>query len=148
MHQSPQKLCGYLPASHQEHRLDGKALPQHKGKGSPQKEENLGYSIEERPEIVDFRAEFGHCEIYTVIGKKDENEPCVLTLMEHMTQMCIRVKAQNHTAEAINEALQKVMSYFVEQKNQVFKTNTGTTARSLQNSLIEDGKLKMCLTHP
>ncbi|WP_449078003.1 hypothetical protein [Ruminococcus sp.] len=62
--------------------------------------------------------------------------------------MCIRVKAQNHTAEAINEALQKVMSYFVEQKNQVFKTNTGTTARSLQNSLIEDGKLKMCLTHP
>ena len=61
---------------------------------------------------ADLRTEFGHWEIDTVVGKKDENEPCVLTLVERMTRMCIWVKARNHTAEAINEALQKVMSYF------------------------------------
>ena len=49
--------------------------------------------IEERPEIVSFRTEFGHWEIDTVIGKKDEGEPCVLPLTERMTRMCIWVKA-------------------------------------------------------
>ena len=33
----------------------------------------LGRSIEDRPAIVGLRTEFGHWEIDTVIGKKDEN---------------------------------------------------------------------------
>ena len=33
---------------------------------------NLGTSIEERPEIVKYRTEFGHWEADTVIGKKNE----------------------------------------------------------------------------
>ena len=109
----------------------------------------LGRSIEERPEIVEFRTEFGHWEIDTVIGNKGENEPCVLTLVERMTRMCIWVKAQKHTAEAINEALQKVMSYFAEQRDQVFKTITGDNGSELSGlSLLEDGKLKVYFTHP
>ena len=101
-----------------------------KAKKARENKKNLGRSIEERPEIVSFRTEFGHWEIDTVIGKKDEGEPCVLTLVERMTRMCIWVKARNHTAEAINEALQTVMSYFAEL------------------SLREDGKLKVYFTHP
>lgn len=109
----------------------------------------LGRSIEERPEIVDLRTEFGHWEIDTVVGKKDENEPCVLTLVERMTRMCIWVKARNHTAEAINEALQKVMSYFEEQRDQVFKTITGDNGSEFAGlSLLEDGKLQVYFTHP
>lgn len=109
----------------------------------------LGRSIEERPEIVSFRKEFGHWEIDTVIGKKDENEPCVLTLVERVTRMCIWVKARNHTAEAINEALQKVMSYFAEQRDQVFKTITGDNGSEFSGlSLLENGKLKVYFTHP
>ena len=69
-------------------------------------------ALKNGPEIVSFRTEFGHWEIDTVIGKKDEGEPCVRTLVERMTRMCIWVKARNHTAEAIMEALHKVMSYF------------------------------------
>ena len=57
-----------------------------------------------------------------------------MTLTERMTRMCIWVKARNHTAEAINEALQKVMSYFAEQKDQVFKTITGDNALSSRGS--------------
>lgn len=101
------------------------------------------------PEIVNFRTEFGHWEIDTVIGKKDENEPCVLTLVERMTRMCIWVKARNHTAEAINEALQKVMSYFTEQRDQVFKTITGDNGSEFSGlPLLENGKLKVYFTHP
>lgn len=109
----------------------------------------FGRSIEERPEIVEFRTEFGHCEIDTVIGKKDEGEPCVLTLTERMTRMCIWVKVHNHTAEAINEALRQVMSYFAEQKDQVFKTITGDNGSEFAGlSLLEDGKVKVYFTHP
>ena len=109
----------------------------------------LGRSIEERPEIVAFRTEFGHWEIDTVVGKIGENEPCVLTLVERMTRMCIWVKARNHTAEAITEALRQVMSYFVEKANQVFKTITGDNGSEFSSlSLLEDGKLTVYFTHP
>lgn len=110
---------------------------------------NLGRSIDERPESVDFRTEFGHWEIDTVIGKQDEGEPCVLTLTERMTRMCIWVKAKSHTSEAIIEAVREVMSYFSEQKDQIFKTITGDNGSEFAGlSLIEDGKLKVYFTHP
>lgn len=109
----------------------------------------LGRSIEDRPEIVELRTEFGHWEIDTVIGKKDENEPCVLTLVERLTRMCIWVKAQNHTAEAINDALQQVMLSFGEQSNQVFKTITGDNGSEFAGlSLMENSTLRVYFTHP
>ena len=109
----------------------------------------LGTSIEERPENVESRTEFGHWESDTVIGKKDEGEPCVLTLVERMTRMCLWVKAKNHTAEAIQEALEQVMAYFGTQKNEVFKTITGDNGSEFADlSLLEDGKLKVYFTHP
>ena len=109
----------------------------------------LGRSIEERPEIVNSRTEFDHWEIDTIIGKKDENESCVLTLVERMTRMCIWVKAQNHTAEAITEVLQRVMSQFAERNDQVFKTITGDNGSEFAGlSLFENGSLKVYFTHP
>lgn len=109
----------------------------------------LGTSIEERPEIVESRAEFGHWESDTVMGKKDEGEPCVLTLVERMTRMCLWVKAANHTAEAIQAALEQVMAYFGSKKNEVFKTITGDNGSEFANlSLLEDGNLKVYFTHP
>ena len=120
-----------------------------KAKKARENKKNLGRSIEERPEIVELRTEFGHWEIDTVIDKKDEGEPCVLTLVERMTRMCIGVKARNHTAEAITKALQKVMSYFAEEKDQVFKTITGDNGSEFAGlSLLEDGKLKVYFTPP
>lgn len=110
---------------------------------------NLGRSIEERPEIINLRTEFGHWEIDTVIGKRDEGEPCVMTLTERMTRMCLWIKAKNHTAEAIMEALESVISYFSDKKDQVFKTVTGDNGSEFSLlSLIEDGESKVYFTHP
>lgn len=120
-----------------------------KMKKTRENRKNLGRSIEERPEIVALREEFGHWEIDTVIGMKGEDEPCVLTLVERMTRMCLWIKARKHTVDAITEAIQQVMSYFEEQRNQVFKTITGDNGSEFSGlSLFEDGKLKVYFTHP
>ena len=120
-----------------------------KAKKSRENKRNLGASIDERPETVDLRTEFGHWEADTVVGKKDEGEPCVLTLVERVTRMCLWIKAENHTADAIQAALESVMEYFGEQKNEVFKTITGDNGSEFANlSLFEDGKLKVYFTHP
>ena len=56
---------------------------------------------------------------------------------------------RNHTAEAITEALNKVMSYFAEQKNRVFKTITGDNGSEFAGlSLLEASRLKVYFTHP
>jgi len=120
-----------------------------KAKKSRENKRNLGASIDERPEIVDLRTEFGHWEADTVVGKKDEGEPCVLTLVERMTRMSFWIKAENHTAEAVQAALESVMEYFGEQKNEIFKTITGDNGSEFANlSMFEDGKLKVYFTHP
>lgn len=120
-----------------------------KAKKARENKRNLGASIEERPDIVDSRTQFGHWEADTVVGKKDEGEPCVLTLVERMTRMCLWVKAENHTAEAIQTALKAVMESFGEQKSEVFKTITGDNGSEFADlSLLEDGKLKVYFTHP
>ena len=72
--------------------------------------QKLGRSIEERPESVELRNEFGHWEIDSVLGLKNENEPVVITLVERMTRMCLWIKAKNHTAEAMQEAFEEVVS--------------------------------------
>ena len=129
--------------------LPEKLIRNTKVKKARENKKILGRSIEERPESVKLRTEFGHWEIDTVVGKKDEGEPCVLTLVERMTRMSIWIKARNHTAEAIMEALQKLLSDFAEQKDQVFKTITGDNGSEFAElSLIEDGKLKVYFTHP
>ena len=91
----------------------------------------LGRSIEERPKSVELRNEFGHWEIDSVLGLKNENEPVVITLVERMTRMCLWIKAKNHTAEAMQEAFEEVVSMFLSKKNQVFKTVTETTVPNL-----------------
>ena len=49
-----------------------------KSKRVRENRKNLGKSIEERPESVDLREEFGHWEIDSVLGKNREGEPVVL----------------------------------------------------------------------
>ena len=47
----------------------------------------LGKSIEERPETVNSREEFGHWEIDSVLGKKKDTEPAIMTIVERQTRM-------------------------------------------------------------
>jgi len=111
---------------------------------------NLVTSIEERPEIVEFRTtEFGHWEIDSVLGKKGEEEPIVMTLTEWMTRYSLWIKARNYTAEAIQEAQEEVLVQFGERVGQVFKTITADNGSEFaQLHTLEPGKTKVYFTHP
>ncbi len=49
----------------------------------------LGKSIEERPECINDRSEFGYWEIDLVLGKKTKAEAVVLTLVERQTRYAL-----------------------------------------------------------
>lgn len=55
----------------------------------------LGKSIEERPETITNRSEFGHWEIDLMLGKKTKGEAVVMTLVERQTRFVIAVKLAN-----------------------------------------------------
>ena len=61
----------------------------------------LGNSIEQRPDIVDTREEFGHWEIDSVIGRKVEGESQVMTIVERKLRESIWIKVRDHSAEAL-----------------------------------------------
>lgn len=44
-----------------------------------------GRSIDENPDIVDERTEFGHWEADTVVGRRNGKEAVILTLVERVT---------------------------------------------------------------
>ncbi|MGN0493699.1 MAG: IS30 family transposase [Acutalibacteraceae bacterium] len=119
----------------------------HKGKESKRKPQNLGRSIEEHPENVENREEFGHWEFDTIVGKKDENEPCALVMTERMTRMSLWIKAHHHTAEAISEALQKILAYFLEQYSSVFKTITADNGSEFADLSLMEKPRHISLAH-
>lgn len=120
-----------------------------KAKKARENKKNLGRSIEERPETVDLREEFGHWELDSVLGKKKEGEPVVITLTERKTRMCIWLKVRDHSAEAANEALRALFSQFGDLWHEVFKTiTTDNGSEFALLSELEDDDLRVYFTHP
>ena len=80
----------------------------------------LGDSIEERPDSVDTREEFGHWEYDSVIGKNGDDEPAVVTMVERKTRKCLWLKVYNHTADALMEAVKAAFEPYVDHLSQIF----------------------------
>ena len=109
----------------------------------------LGKSIEERPKTVDSREEFGHWEIDSVLGKKNVNEPAVIALTERKLRETIWLKAKNHSAEAMDEALDELFQTFGSKYREVFKTITADNGSEFANlSKLEGKGIGIYFTHP
>lgn len=67
----------------------------------------MGLSIEERPESIDERAEYGHWEIDTVLLTKEKGE-CLLTLTERKTRLEIIRILPDKTTYSVNQALREI----------------------------------------
>nr|WP_169823195.1 IS30 family transposase [Planococcus antarcticus] len=109
----------------------------------------LGRSIEERPEAVEDRTEFGHWEIDTVIGKKSQDE-ALMTLTERKTRQEIIIRIDDKGSDSITKALELVRNKFDANFAQVFKTITsdnGSEFAELAASLEKD-KTAVFFTHP
>lgn len=70
----------------------------------------LGTSISERPEIVEERLEFGHYEADLVIGKKEQGEDAVLTLVERMTRQAFVRRVSSREAEVVYDVLEGLVN--------------------------------------
>ncbi|HEQ4007742.1 TPA: IS30 family transposase, partial [Streptococcus pyogenes] len=72
----------------------------------------LGKSIEERPEYINDRSEFGHWEIDLVLGKKTKGEAVMLTLVERQTRYALGVKLEDKQSQTINRAVTHLISQY------------------------------------
>lgn len=82
-----------------------------------------GISIEERPESVNQREEFGHWEIDTVVGRKDSSA-VLLTLDERTTRFRHIIKIANRSAQAVEQGFQQLRAAYGERFSSVFRSIT------------------------
>jgi len=92
----------------------------HKGR---QHKRLYGMSIEERPDVVNNREEFGHWEIDTVMGKK-ESEAVLLTLDERTTNFRHILKIPARSAQAVEQGFQQLRAIYGESFSAVFRSIT------------------------
>ena len=84
-----------------------------------------------------------------MIGLKDREEPVVMTMLERKKREALFIKANDHTAEAINAALEQVFANFREHTFEIFKTITADNGSEFAElSQFENGQLKVYFTHP
>lgn len=72
----------------------------------------LGKSIEERPECINDRSEFGHWEIDLILGKKTKGEAVILTLVERQTRYALGVKLEDKQSHTTNSAVRHLTNLY------------------------------------
>lgn len=114
-----------------------------------QNKRKLGGSIEERPESIDTREEFGHWEFDSVLGKKGEDEPVVVTMVERKTRCCIWLRAENHTADALMDAVYAEFASYSGFPNSIFKSITADNGSEfIRLSELKEHGIAVYFTHP
>ena len=111
--------------------LTNKDLPEktrrkknHKKKVRRQKKDSAGTSIEQRPEEIESREEFGHWEMDSVVGPQGKSKATILTLTERKTRNEITLKMPDKGADNVVKALDRLEDKWGPLFPQVFKTIT------------------------
>lgn len=110
----------------------------------------LGRSIEERPEEVETREEFGHWETDLVIGKKSGNDQVLLTLLERKTRDLSIIRLPDKSADSVLEAFQKMQTELGDSFSKVFRTiTTDNGSEFARLAELETGtSTKVYFAHP
>lgn len=89
-----------------------------------QKRASVGTSIEERPEYIKDRKEFGHWEMDSVVGKRGKSKNTFLVLTERKTRNEIIFKLPDHSATEVVKAVERLEITWGSMFSDVFKTIT------------------------
>lgn len=110
----------------------------------------LGTSIDERPESINDRSEFGHWEIDTVIGQKNKADAVLLTITERLTRKEIIRKIPSKTAEAVQNAISNLTNEAGECFSKVFKSFTCDNGSEFadMSSIEQHTDTKVYFAHP
>lgn len=108
----------------------------------------LGTSIEERPESVGDREEFGHWEIDTVVGNKNADEPVLLTLVERKTRFEKIFKIASQKANDVDQTLKAFIKQLNGLEGRIFKSVTSDNGSEFANlsKLTDETEVYFC--HP
>lgn len=93
------------------------------GHRNRQHKRTYGMSIEERPEAVNNREEFGHWEIDTVVGNKD-SAAVLLTLDERTLKFRHILKIPGRSAAAVEQGIEQLRAIYGDRFNAVFRSIT------------------------
>lgn len=89
-----------------------------------QKRASVGTSIEERPEYIKDRKEFGHWEMDSVVGKRGKSKNTFLVLTERKTRNEIIFKLPDHSATEVVKTVDRLEITWGSMFSDVFKTIT------------------------
>lgn len=90
------------------------------------------FSINERPDNINDRSEFGHWEMDGVEGKKGGGKALLITLVERKSRFQVAVKAKSKSALDVLAALESVNERF----GQYIKSITCDNGHEFTNSLV------------
>lgn len=106
------------------HHLPTKLSRRHRQEKTRKNKRKSGRSIEERPDTVDSRKEFGHWECDLVLGSKTKDDKVLLTLLERVTRNLVIIPLADKDASTIYNAFTELKNHYEEHFNEVFKTIT------------------------
>lgn len=110
----------------------------------------LGTSIDERPESINDRSEFGHWEIDTIIGKKTKDQAALITMTERTTRSQMIRKIADKSSNSVQEAMTKLIKETGNLFSKVFKSITSDNGSEFSElaSIEEVVDTKVYYTHP
>ena len=127
--------------------LNLKVKMSHKSRKRRKNRRIMGESIEKRPQKVNERTEFGHWEIYTVVGTK-KRSAVLLTLAERVTRQLITVKISSRSSQAVSEAMEKIISQFGDKADKIFKSITADNGSEFATLTDTISFANVYFTHP
>ena len=108
----------------------------------------LGRSIEERPDEVDTREEFGHWKTDLVIGQKSGKDDVHLAMLERKTRDFSIIRLPDKSADSVLSAFQKIQSELGDYFIKVFRSITMdiilTGCDRCDSGLCSDTWAKIC----
>ena len=110
----------------------------------------LGRSIEERPQEVETREEFGHWETDLVIGQKSGQDDVLLTLLERKTRQLSILRLPDKSAESVMKAFTAMKTELGDSYSKVFRSITTDNGSEFSRlSELEQGtQTKVYFAHP
>jgi len=69
-------------------------------------------TLEDRPDFINDRSEFGHWEADTVLSSRGQSKACLATFLERKSRLVWAIKVPDRTKESMNFALRKFMKVF------------------------------------
>jgi transposase, IS30 family len=109
----------------------------------------LGQSIEQRPDEILTREEFGHWEIDTVVGRRS-NDEALLTLTERKTRQELMIRLAHKDSESVQTAMKELKQRVGSSFAKIFRSITADNGSEFADlsTLLAPWNCQVYFSHP